>query len=114
PALSRLACRPEQGNSMATSNTALKRWVEDIASHTKPASIHWCDGSDSEYQALLDGMLKSGDLISLNPRTYPRCYLHRSDPSDVARVEHLTFVCTPDAATAGPNDNWMAPDEAHR
>ncbi len=99
---------------MTTSNAALRRWVEDVASLTKPARIHWCDGSEGEYQALLRQMVDTGTLIPLNPATYPNCYLHRSDPTDVARVEHLTFVCTPDRETAGPNNNWMDPDEAHR
>jgi phosphoenolpyruvate carboxykinase (GTP) len=99
---------------MTTSNAALRRWVEETAALTKPASIHWCDGSDGEYRALLDLMLGRGDLIRLNGETYPNCYLHRSDPTDVARVEHLTFVCTPDKSTAGPNNNWLDPGEAHR
>ncbi len=98
---------------MTTSNAALQRWVDDVAALTKPARIHWCDGSDAEYQTLLDLMVKSGDLMPLNPKTYPNCYLHRSNPSDVARVEHLTFVCTPEREAAGPNNNWMAPKEAH-
>jgi phosphoenolpyruvate carboxykinase (GTP) len=98
---------------MTTTNAALRRWVEDVAALTKPASIHWCDGSDAEYQSLLDQMVANGDLLPLNPKTYPNCYLHRSNPSDVARVEHLTFVCTPEPEAAGPNNNWMAPDEAH-
>jgi len=99
---------------MKTSNAALHSWVEETAGLTKPDSIHWCDGSEAEYQRLLDGMLATGTLLPLNPETFPNCYLHRSDPSDVARVEHLTFVCTPDRADAGPNNNWMAPDEAHK
>jgi len=97
---------------MTTSNTALRRWVDEVAALTKPSAIHWCDGSEAEYQNLLAGMVKSGVLIPLNPETYPNCYLHRSDPSDVARVEHLTFVCTPNRESAGPNNNWMAPEEA--
>jgi phosphoenolpyruvate carboxykinase (GTP) len=99
---------------MTTTNAALKRWVDDVAALTKPASIHWCDGSENEYQSLIQGMLATGDLIKLNEKTYPNCYLHRSDPSDVARVEHLTFVCTSDQTAAGPNNNWMDPAEAHR
>ncbi len=99
---------------MMTSNAALRSWVEETAALTKPDSIHWCDGSEAEYRRLLDGMLATGTLLPLNPETFPNCYLHRSDPSDVARVEHLTFVCTPDRADAGPNNNWMAPDEAHK
>ncbi len=97
---------------MKTSNAALRSWVEETAALTKPDSVHWCDGSEAEYRHLLDGMLATGTLLPLNPETFPNCYLHRSHPSDVARVEHLTFVCTPDRADAGPNNNWMAPDEA--
>ena len=97
---------------MTTSNAALRRWVEDVAALTKPAEVQWCDGSEAEYQKLLGEMVSSGTLLPLNPKTYPNCYLHRSDPSDVARVEHLTFVCTPERESAGPNNNWMAPQEA--
>ncbi len=71
------------------------------------------DGSEAENDALIELMLRSGDLIGLNPRTHPNCYLHRSHPSDVARVEHLTYVCTQNRDDAGPNNHWMAPEEAH-
>ncbi len=98
---------------MTSTNTVLQQWVNEVADLTKPASIHWCDGSDEEYDTLIQQMLGNGVLLKLNDETYPNCYLHRSDPSDVARVEHLTFVCTPEAPDAGPNNNWMAPDEAH-
>jgi phosphoenolpyruvate carboxykinase (GTP) len=84
-----------------------------VARLTQPESIHWCDGSDEEYQALVRRMLDNGDLIELNQETHPGCYLHRSDPGDVARVEHLTFVCTPERDDAGPNNHWMAPADAH-
>jgi phosphoenolpyruvate carboxykinase (GTP) len=99
---------------MTTSNAALRNWVDSVAALTKPANIHWCDGSEAEYAALLEKMQNSGDLVALNQKTYPNCYLHRSNPSDVARVEHLTFVCSKDRDAAGPNNNWMSPDEAHR
>ena len=59
-------------------------------------------------------MSRSGDLIALNEHDYPNCYLHRSDPSDVARVEHLTYVCTENEEDAGPNNHWMSPAEAHQ
>jgi len=98
---------------MTTSNAALRRWVDEVAALTKPAAVRWCDGSDAEYQQLLDQVVASVDLLPLNPATHPNCYLHRSDPSDVARVEHLTFVCTPTRDAAGPNNNWMSPEEAH-
>jgi phosphoenolpyruvate carboxykinase (GTP) len=99
---------------MTTRNEALRKWVDSITTLTTPDKVHWCDGSESEYQALIRLMLQRGDLIALNQSSYPNCYLHRSDPTDVARVEHLTFVCTPDRDEAGPNNNWLAPDEAHR
>jgi len=98
---------------MTTRNKALQQWVDEVATITRPESIHWCDGSDTEYQSLVDAMLETGTLIRLNEETYPNCYLHRSDPSDVARVEHLTFVCTPERDDAGPNNNWMEPAQAH-
>ena len=91
----------------------LDRWVADVARLTKPDHIHWCDGSETEYDALVEKMLAAGDLIELNPRTHPNCYLHHSDVSDVARVEHLTFICTTNKDDAGPNNHWMDPAEAH-
>ncbi|MET0505630.1 MAG: phosphoenolpyruvate carboxykinase (GTP) [Luteibacter sp.] len=99
--------------SHGSSLEALNRWVGDVARLTEPTDIHWCDGSDAEYADLVRGMLASGDLLPLNEQTNPRSYLHRSHPSDVARVEHLTFVCTPDQEDAGPNNHWMAPADAH-
>ena len=98
---------------MSSTSLALQTWVAETAKHTLPAKIHWCDGSEAEDQALKAMMLDTGDLIALNPQTHPNCYLHRSDPSDVARVEHLTFVCTPEREDAGPNNHWMEPAAAH-
>jgi len=98
---------------MSTKLTELADWVDSVASRTRPDAIHWCTGSAEENAALVNQMLDSGDLLELNHDTHPECYLHRSDPDDVARVEHLTFVCTVERDDAGPNNNWMAPDEAH-
>ena len=98
---------------MTTTNKALLAWVDDVARLTQPDRIHWCDGSQEEYDSLIQQMLVSGDLIELNQDTHPRCYLHRSDPSDVARTEHLTFVCTTDKDDAGPNNHWMSPADGH-
>jgi len=98
---------------MSTKLTELADWVDSVASRTRAADIYWCTGSAEENASLVNGMLDSGDLIELNQETHPDCYLHRSDPEDVARVEHLTFVCTAERDAAGPNNNWMAPDEAH-
>ena len=99
---------------MTTNFKELQTWVDEVAKHTGAQQVHWCDGSDAEYGQLVQLMLDRGDLIELNQQSYPGCYLHRSDPSDVARVEHLTYVCTPEKADAGPNNNWMAPAEAHQ
>jgi phosphoenolpyruvate carboxykinase (GTP) len=98
---------------MASSLESLNRWVEDVARLTEPSAIHWCDGSSAENAMLTARMLESGDLVELNPDTHPGCHLHRSHPSDVARVEHLTFICTQDKDDAGPNNHWMDPAAAH-
>src|SRR2546422_10724500 len=92
--------------------TPVERWVEECAQLTHPKNIHWCDGSAAEYQHMIHDMLETGTLIELNQKEYPGCYLHRSDPTDVARTEHLTYVCTGERQDAGPNNNWMAPAEA--
>ncbi|HEX7048357.1 MAG TPA: phosphoenolpyruvate carboxykinase (GTP) [Gammaproteobacteria bacterium] len=101
------------GVEMSTSNADLAQWVEDVARRTKPDQITWCDGSDAERERLIGEMLADGTLLKLNEETYPNCYLHRSNPNDVARVEHLTFVCTQNEADAGPNNHWMKPADAH-
>ena len=98
---------------MGTQLDALNQWVMDVAKLTQPDRIHWCDGSDSENAALIAQMEADGTLIRLNQQTHPNSWLHRSHPDDVARVEHLTFVCTGDREDAGPNNHWMAPAEAH-
>ena len=98
---------------MASQLKALNDWVDQVARLTQPDRIHWCDGSDAEDDALKAQMLANGTLIELNQTTHPDCTLHRSNPSDVARVEHLTLVCTTDRDDAGPNNHWMDPAEAH-
>lgn len=98
---------------MSTQLTELSEWVDSVARRTRPDTIHWCTGSAEENTSLVNRMLDTGELLELNQETHPECYLHRSDPNDVARVEHLTFVCTPRRDDAGPNNNWMAPDDAH-
>ncbi len=98
---------------MTTNLDSLKQWVNDVAALTEPSAIRWCTGEDAEYRELVAQMTEDGTLSELNAETYPNCYLHLSNPSDVARVEHLTFVCTAEQKDAGPNNNWMNPAEAH-
>ncbi|HXL46582.1 MAG TPA: phosphoenolpyruvate carboxykinase, partial [Candidatus Binatia bacterium] len=89
-----------------------QKWVSEAAGMTQPSRVVWCDGSKAEYDGLIETMLQDGTLLPLNPKTYPNCYLHRSHPSDVARTEQLTFICTREKDSAGPTNNWIAPIEA--
>jgi len=98
---------------MTTQLPSLQQWVDEVAARTQPDQVQWCTGSDDEYQRLIKLMTADGTLSELNQDEYPNCYLHLSDPSDVARVEHLTFVCTENEVDAGPNNNWMNPAEGH-
>ena len=99
---------------MPTDNRLLTRWVEEVAAHTKPEKIHWCSGSDAEYRQLVAAMVAENVLVPLNQTTSPGCYLHRSDPSDVARTEHLTFISTKEKDDAGPTNNWLSPGDARQ
>jgi phosphoenolpyruvate carboxykinase (GTP) len=96
-----------------TSNTHVLKWVEEMSRLTRPDKVVWCDGSEQEKKTLIELSTKEGILQPLNQEKWPGCYLHRSNPNDVARVEHLTFICTPTKEEAGPFNNWMAPDEAY-
>src|SRR5580692_9648019 len=97
-----------------TTNAHLIEWVQQTAAMTLPDRIHWCDGSDEERRRITEECLATGVLAALNPDKLPGCYLARSNPNDVARVEQLTFICTPTKDEAGPTKNWMAPDEAYK
>jgi phosphoenolpyruvate carboxykinase (GTP) len=100
-------------SNKVTKNTHLNSWVAEVAKLTKPANIVWCDGSEQERHRFTEQAVAAGTLIPLNPQKLPGCYLHRSHPNDVARVEHLTFICTKTQLAAGPTNNWMAPEEAY-
>jgi phosphoenolpyruvate carboxykinase (GTP) len=96
-----------------TANPQLLKWVSDMAQLTKPDAIHWVDGSEAEKDTLTAKCVEDKILEPLNQEKLPGCYLHRSNPNDVARVEQLTFICTPTKDEAGPKNNWMAPKEAY-
>ncbi|MCF6318419.1 MAG: phosphoenolpyruvate carboxykinase (GTP) [Proteobacteria bacterium] len=98
---------------MSTTLLALENWVKKVAQHTQAKNIVWCTGGEDEKQKLDELLLASGDYKKLNQDTHPNCFLHLSDPQDVARVEHLTFICTEDKEDAGPNNHWMDPQKAH-
>jgi len=92
----------------------LIRWVEQCARLTQPDRVLWCDGSQAERDRLTRQAVDAGVLIALNPQKRPGSYLHRSNPTDVARTEEVTFICTPNEEDAGVTNHWMAPAEAYR
>ncbi len=96
-----------------TDNPHVLSFVSEKAKLCQPDRIHWCDGSEAEKDALTAQAVAEGILIPLDQDKLPGCYLHRSSPLDVARVEGRTFICTPTREEAGPTNNWMAPDEAY-
>src|ERR671939_701375 len=95
------------------SNTFIQKWVKEAAAMCKPDDVVWCDGSEEERERLTRVAVETGDLMTLNQEKLPGCYLHRSALNDVARTENLTFVCTKSEEEAGPNNNWMAPEESY-
>ena len=90
-------------------NDDVRQWVEETAGLMQPSHIFWCDGSEGEKEYLTQQAVQPGVLIPLDPKKWPRCYYHHSNPNDVARVEHCTYICTRREKEAGPTNNWMEP-----
>lgn len=103
----------DANGKVLTSNSHLLKWVNEMAALTKPDRIVWCDGSEEEKTRFTKEAVDQKILEPLNQEKLPGCYLHRSNPNDVARVENLTFICTPTKEEAGPTNNWMDPKEGY-
>jgi phosphoenolpyruvate carboxykinase (GTP) len=97
-----------------STNRHLLRWIEKMVALTTPAAIHWVDGSQEEYDALCSELVGAGTFTKLNEDLWPGCFLARSDPGDVARVEDRTFICALSKDNAGPTNNWVEPYEMRR
>jgi len=101
-------------SSWPTKHAQLKIWIIEMAELCQPDRIHWCDGSEEEKKMLEQEAFKTGELIELDQEKWPGCVYHRTHPNDVARTEHLTYICTSTKKMAGPTNNWMPPDEAYK
>jgi phosphoenolpyruvate carboxykinase (GTP) len=97
-----------------THDKKLKAWVEKMSRMCQPDKVVWIDGSDAQRRWLEEEASKEGEIIPLNQQRLPHCFLHRTKPDDVARTEHLTFICTKRKRDAGPNNNWMSPRAAYK
>jgi len=92
---------------------AVSSWVDSVRELTQPRAVYWCEGTEAEMREITAQLLEQAQLTKLNPAHFPDCYLYRSAPNDVARVEHLTYICTRAREDAGPNNHWMDPQQAH-
>ncbi len=103
----------DEGVRIMIRHQEAEKWVNEMIALCKPDNVVWCDGSEEEKQRLTDQALSTGELYLLNQEELPGCVLHRTAQNDVARTEHLTFICTRKQEDAGPTNNWMDPKEAY-
>ncbi len=103
--------RPQTAPTRPTSHQGILSWVEEVAELTQPDSVHWCTGSDAEWTELTDALVATGTFTRLDPAKKPNSFHAASDPTDVARVEDRTFICSVEEKDAGPTNNWMDPGE---
>src|SRR5579871_4725528 len=99
---------------LMTDHKMLKAWVDEMARMCRPDRVVWIDGSEAERKRLEEEALAAGELLQLNQKELPGSLYHRTDPNDVARTEHLTFICTKKQDDAGPTNNWMSPAEGYK
>lgn len=97
-----------------TKNKNVLKWVQEVVTMTNPDEVMWIDGSAEQLSMLREEAIESGELLPLNQEKFPGCYYHRSHENDVARMEDKTFICSRTKENAGPNNNWMEPDEAYK
>jgi phosphoenolpyruvate carboxykinase (GTP) len=108
-----MAAPAHQMTALPQLNRAVADWVNSVRELTQPRAIHWVEGTDAEARELTAQLLRSKELTALNTEEFPGCHLYRSAPNDVARVEHLTYICSRSQEDAGPNNHWMDPQQAH-
>jgi phosphoenolpyruvate carboxykinase (GTP) len=106
--------QPGPAAAAPTSHAGILSWVQEVAELTQPDRVHWCTGDDAEWTELTEALVASGTFVRLDEEKKPNSFLAQSDPTDVARVEDRTFICSVDEKDAGPTNNWMAPDEMKR
>ena len=97
-----------------TQNKSMLAWLDEMTALLKPDQIVWIDGSEEQLEGLRKEACSTGEMIKLNEEKLPGCYLHRTKPNDVARVEARTFICANSKEEAGPTNNWMAPADAYK
>jgi len=108
-----MAAPAHKMTALSQLSRAVADWVNEVRELTQPRAIHWCEGSETEAREITAQLLRDKELTALNPAEFPGCHLYRSNPTDVARVEHLTYICTRSQEDAGPNNHWMDPQQAH-